>query len=147
MRALIYWLPIVLILAACGGNTPSATSSGSNATTPDAEAPSNPKRADENAALDAIAKINEAQSSYFKRNRRYALTLDELVDAHLLKGVPTTAEAGYDFGLRPAADAQTYNLTANPVPASSAARHFFTDQSGAVHAENGKQATADSPKI
>ena len=97
--------------------------------------------------MDAIAKINEAQSSYFKRNRRYALTLDELVDARLLKAVPTTAETGYDFTVRPAADAQTYKMIVSPVPALSTARHFFTDQSGAVHAENGKDATADSPKI
>ena len=53
---------------------------------------------------DALAKINEAQSSYFKRNRRYALTLDELADAHLINAAPTTAETGYDFTVRPAAD-------------------------------------------
>jgi hypothetical protein len=143
------WLPIpiVLLLAACGTNTPPATNSGGNASAPVAPAPTNAKAPDENAALDAIAKINEAQSSYFKRNRRYALTLDELVDAHLIKGVPTTAEMGYDFTVRPAADAQTYKMTANPVAASSPARHFFTDQSGTVHAETGKDATADSPKI
>jgi len=142
MSVRMCWLPIVLVLASCGGNTTPVASSGSNTTTPAAV-----KAADEKAALDAIAKINEAQSTYFKRNRRYALTLDELADAHLIKGVPTAAETGYDFTVHPAADAQTYKMTANPVVASSTARHFFTDQSGAVHAENGKDATADSPKI
>ena len=143
------WLPIpiVLLLAACGTNTPPATNSGGNAAAPVAPAPTNAKAPDENAALDAIAKINEAQASYFKRNRRYALTLDELADAHLINAAPTTAETGYDFTVRPAADAQSYKMTANPVPASSTARHFFTDESGAVHGETGKDATVDSPNI
>jgi len=138
MRARTCWLPIVLILAACGRNTTPATNTQEAA---------NVKAADETAVLDAISKINEAQSNYFKRNRRYALTLDELVDARLLKDIPTTSQTGYDFTLRPAADAQTYRMSANPVNASSAARHFFTDQSGTVRAESEKDATADSPKI
>jgi hypothetical protein len=130
---------IVLILAACGGKT----TPGANT-----QEVANVKVVDETAVLDSISKINEAQANYFKRNRRYALTLDELVDARLLKDIPTTSQTGYDFTLRPAADAQTYSMSVNPVnSSSSAARHFFTDQSGAVRAENGKDATADSPKI
>jgi hypothetical protein len=146
MRARTCWLPIVLILVACGEKTAPATSSGGNAAAPAAQEAANVKAADETTVLDAISKINEAQSNYFKRNRRYALTLDELVEARLLKDI-STSQMGYDFTLRPAADAQTYRMSANPVNASSAARHFFTDQSGAVRAENGKDATADSPKI
>jgi hypothetical protein len=105
------------------------------------------KTPDEGAALDAIAKINDAESNYFKRNRRYALTFEELVEAHLLKSEPSTAQTGYEFKLRPAADAQTYRLSVTPASPSTTARHFFTDQSGALHAETGKEATAESPNL
>jgi hypothetical protein len=147
MRARTCWLPVVLILAACGEQTTPVGNSGGNAAAPVAQAAANVKAADEAAALDAISKINDAQSNYFKRNRRYALTLDELGDARLIKVIPTSSQTGYDFTLRPAADAQTYTMSANPVNVPSSARHFFTDQSGAVRAKNGKDATADSPKI
>ena len=118
----------------------SAKSSGAGAPSANAKPP------DESAALDAIAKINDAEANYFRRNRRYALTFDELVDAHLLNSAPT-ADTGYDFSLRPAADAQTYKLAVNPTASSPTARHFLTDESGAVHAEAGRDATGDSPKI
>jgi len=105
------------------------------------------KAPDESAALDAIAKINDAESNYFRRNRRYALTFDELVDAHLLDSAPASAQTGYDFSLRPSADAQTYSLSVNPTAPTPSSRHFFTDNSGAVRAEAGRDATAESPKI
>ncbi len=95
----------------------------------------------------AIAQINEAQSVYFKRNRRYALALDELVESRDLKSEPTDAETGYNFRLRPSADAQTYTLLVSPANASAAARHFFTDQSGAIRAKQNKEATAQSPAL
>ena len=132
-----------MILAGCGGSTtPSMQTSAKQAAQP-----SNSKAPDESAALDAIAKINDAESSYFRRNRRYALTFDELVDAHLLNSVPEPARTGYDFTLRPSADAQTYKMSVNPVAPSPSARHFLTDESGVVHAEAGRDATADSPKV
>lgn len=108
---------------------------------------SSAKPPDETAALDTIAKINDAESNYFKRNRRYAITFDELVEAHLLNSLPAASDTGYDFNLRPSADAQTYKLAVNPASSAPAVRHFFTDESGAVHAEAGRDATADSPKI
>src|SRR5262249_26487056 len=105
------------------------------------------KRApDETSALDAVHKTTEAQSIYFKLNRRYALTYDELVDARLLKTEPTAAQTGYDFKLRPAPDAQTYKLYVAPADSTATtARHFFTDQTGNIHAEIGKDASSDSP--
>jgi type II secretory pathway pseudopilin PulG len=135
----LFWIPIVMMLSACGGNAPPSPAPAT--TTSSAKAP------DEKAALDAVAKINEAQATYFKLNRRYALTFDELTDAHLLNSEPTSTQTGYDFSLRPAADAQTYKLSVIPAAPSATARHFFTDQSGAVHAETGKDATSDSPKV
>ena len=106
-----------------------------------------PKPPDEKAALSAIAKTNEAQTTYFKVNRRYALTYDELVEARFLAAEPSASQTGYDFRLRPAADAQTYKLSVSPAALSPAAPHFFTDQSGVIHTEAGKEATADSPVL
>jgi len=104
------------------GNKPEAAPSA-----PAARAP------DEKAAQDTLRKINEAQSTYFKLNRRYALAFEELVEAHLLTSEPSSAQTGYDFKLRPAADAQTYKLTAVPADASAAgAKSFSTDQTGAI---------------
>ena len=97
--------------------------------------------------MDTIAKITDAQSNYFRRNRRYALTFEELVDAHLINTPPASAQTGYEFSLRPSADAQTYKLAVNPTAASPTARHFFSDESGTVRAEAGRDATGDSPKI
>jgi hypothetical protein len=136
----------VILLAGCGGNTTPSMQTSTNQAAPSAQTPT-AKAADESAALDAIAKINDAESSYFRRNRRYALTLDELVDAHLLNSVPASTQTGYDFSLRPSADAQTYKMSVNPAAPSPTARHFLTDESGTVHAEAGRDATAESPKI
>jgi hypothetical protein len=116
--------------------------------TPAGSAASNAKAPNENAALDATRKTAEAQATYFKINRRYALTFDELIEAHFLNAEPTAAQTGYDFKLRPAADAQTYKLSVVPADANaSSARRFFLDQSGVLRSETGKEATADSPEL
>jgi hypothetical protein len=125
-------LLLAILVAGCGaGNT-----------SPASTAPA----ADENAALDALKKTNEAQALHFKINRRYALTYDELLESRLLNAAPA-AESGYDFRLRPAADAQSYRLIATPAGNAAAARHFFTDQTGVIRAETGKEATAASAEL
>jgi hypothetical protein len=144
MQIRLYSIVVFATLLGCGTNPSPATQSvapTATAVTPDTTPPK------EDAALDAITKINQAQSDYFKRNRRYALSLDELVDAHLLTAEPSAKQTGYDFKLRPAADAQTYKLVVSPASRSTTARYFFTDQAGTVHAETGKDATEDSPAI
>jgi len=106
------------------------------------------KAPDENAALTMLRKITEAQSTYFKLNRRYALTYDELVDAHLLGSEPSAGQTGYEFKLRPAADAQTYRISVVPAdPGSTTARQFFTDQTGVIRGEVGKEASAGSLEV
>jgi ABC-type oligopeptide transport system substrate-binding subunit len=138
MRTRFFLILSFAALLGCGTNSSPATQTA---------APSPPPAPNESATLDAIKKINDAQADYFKRNRRYALTFDELVDAHLLTNEPAPAQTGYEFKLRPAADAQTYKLLVSPAARSAAARYFFTDQSGTVRSETGKDATEDSPKI
>ncbi len=147
MQPRLWSIMVFAALLGCGTsgtNPPSPAPTATPAPSPSVPAVNPPS---ENAAIDAIKKINGAQSDYFKRNRRYALSLDELVDAHFLPSEPTAAQTGYDFKLRPAADAQTYRLLVTPAVPSTTAHYFFTDQSGAVHAETGKDATVDSPKI
>lgn len=143
VKKLAFSILVTFLLGACGG---SATSPSQNGAAPAGQTAAAPA-ANETAALDAISKINDAQANYFRRNRRYALNFDELVEAHLLNADPAASPSGYDFKLRPAADAQTYKLSVNPIGSSATARHFFTDESGAVHADAGKDASADSPKL
>jgi hypothetical protein len=135
-----------MIFAGCGSNPTPSMQTAANQTAPAAQ-PAATKAPDESSTLDTIAKINDAETNYFRRNRRYALSFEELVDAHLLNSVPVPNQLGYDFTLRPSADAQTYKLSVNPTGNSPGARHFYTDESGAIHAEAGRDATADSPKI
>jgi hypothetical protein len=132
----------VLILNGCSNNTPTMKTEVKTAPAGTAKAPN------ENAALDALRKINEAQATYFKINRRYALTFDELVEARLLNAEPSAAATGYDFKLRPAADAQTFKLSVTPASTNSTgATYFFMDQTGVIRAETGKEATTESPAV
>jgi hypothetical protein len=141
MKSLITFL-IVLILAGCGGE-PAARPEE----TPQAQPAAAPQKApDEPAALAAIAEVNAAQKNYMARNRRYALSYEELMEALLLKEEPTVQTTGYEIKLRPAADAASYSVLAVP-SASSAGRHFFSDQTGIIRTEDGKDANAQSPAI
>jgi len=140
--ALIALSIVGIVASGCGTDTPTAQNKASSS----ASSPAAVRAPDEPAAIDALRKINEAQSFYFKMNRRYALSYDELVEAHLLKTEPSSAQTGYEFKLRPAPDAQTYKLYVAPADsAAGASRHFFADQSGSIRAETGKDATPESP--
>ena len=108
------------------------------------------KGPDELAAVAAISDVNAAQKTYFARNRRYALSYEELTEARFLKEEPTVQKTGYDIKLRPAADAASYAILAIPSASSASpapARHFFSDQTGIIRAEEGKDANAQSPAI
>jgi hypothetical protein len=133
---------VLIVLAGCGSNPPvEQPQPQSQASAPPQKAP------DENAALAAIAAVNKAQKDFLSRNRRYALTYEELMQDLYLKEEPTVAGTGYDVKLRPAADAASYKVIATPAVPSSSIRHFFSDQSGDIHAEQGKDADVQSPKI
>ena len=133
---------IVMILAGCGREP--APRQDTAATQP----PAAPQKApDEPAALAAIAEVNAAQKTYLARYRRYALTYEELIDVLFLKEEPTVQKTGYDIKLRPAADAAGYTVLGIPAAPSPAARHFFSDQTGTIRAEEGKDANVQSPTI
>jgi hypothetical protein len=105
------------------------------------------KPADEKAAIEALGKAIEAQSFYYKRNRRYALTFDELIEARDLVSEPTVDQTGYNFTLRPTADAQSYRIFAAPGAQATNTRYFYTDQTGVIRAETAKEATVESPPV
>ena len=130
---------LVVILAGCDGQPSEKT-----VTQPPA---AQQKAPDEPAALAAIAEVNAAQKICIARNRRYALTYEELREALFLKEEPTVEKTGYDIKLRPAADAGSYTVLAVPSTPSSEARYFFSDQTGVIRAEQGKDANAQSPAI
>ena len=134
---------MLLILNGCDGNAPDKQ----KASTPQISAVPTSKAPDEEAALDAIAKVNKGQADYFSRNRRYALTYEELIDAFFLDEEPRAAQTGYNIRLRPRADAGSYTIVAIPSTSSPTTRHFFSDQTGDVRAEQGKDANAQSSKI
>ena len=133
---------IVMVLAGCGGQPP--VQQEAPATPP----PAPPQKApDEPAALAAIADVNAAQKTYIARYRRYALTYDELTEVLFLKEEPTVQKTGYDIKLRPAADAASYIVLGIPSAPSSTARHFFSNQTGVIRAEQGKDANVQSPGV
>jgi hypothetical protein len=133
-----------ILLGACSSPAPTTQSNAPAASA----SPTATKPADETSALDAIRKTTEAQATYFKINRRYALNYEELVEAHLLTSEPSAGQTGYDFKLRPAADAQTYKLSVAPADSgASAGRRFFADQTGVIHAETDKDASVESPTL
>lgn len=132
----------VMILAGCGGQP---TVQRETAATQPPAAPQ--KAPDESAALAAISEVNAAQKIYIARYRRYALTYEELIEVLFLKEEPTVQKTGYDIKLRPAADAASYTVLGIPSAPSPAARHFFSDQTGTIRAEEGKDANVQSPTI
>jgi hypothetical protein len=133
-------LPVILALLLVGcGATPAPEQKQS--------ARAAQKAPDENAALSAISQVNAAQKDFFARNRRYALTYEELMQGLFLKEEPTIVKTGYDIRLRPSADAATYTVVAIPSAPSPATRYFFSDQTGDIRGEQGKDANAQSPKI
>ena len=136
---------VIIILTGCAGEpqapqTPQETSISPRPATAQ-------KAPDEPAALAAIAQVNAAQKDYIGRYRRYALTYEELTAIFFLREEPTVQKTGYEIKLRPAADAASYIVLAVPSAPSPAVRHFFSDQTGTIRAEQGKDATAQSPAI
>ena len=103
------------------------------------------KAPDEAAAIAALKEINRAQADFIRRTRRYPQSFNELIAEHLLTAEPTEEQTGYKFSLAPSPDAVSYTLKATPT--STGARHFFTDQTGVIRAEQDKPATVESPAL
>jgi hypothetical protein len=142
MKSLVIIFALVALTACSGGpSTPQQPEAQSDAPAPVQKAP------DEDAAIAAIAAVNAAQKDYLGRYRRYALSYEELMQVLFLKEEPGPEKTGYDISLRPSADAARYTVIANPATPSPTARHFFSDQTGEIRAEQGKDANAQSPTV
>ena len=131
---------IVMVLLGFGCSS-SPEKNNSTAATPAS------KPADEAAAIRTLGLINQAQADYLHRKRRYALSYDELVEAHILNEEPSKSAAGYEINLHPSADAESYTLVAVPTSPAANVRYFYTDKTGIIRAEQGKEATSASPPI
>jgi hypothetical protein len=138
VKTLIALIITGIVLSACGSSTPTTPSTPQTAASPVA-------KPDETAAVDWIKKTTEAEGTFFKQNRRYAIEFQELIEARLLDKEPSAT--GYKFNLRPTPDASAYKLSVVPAEPNASARYFFTDKSGMIRMETGKDATVDSPPI
>jgi hypothetical protein len=131
---------VALLVLVCGCSVP-----------PDKNAPTTvqipSKQPDDAAAVQALRDINTAQAAYLQRNRRYALSYDELLDSHLLKGDPSKSASGYDINMHPSPDAESYTAVASPLSRSAEVKSFYMDKSGIIRVERGKEATPSSPPI
>ena len=109
--------------------------------------PTMSQSADDAGAIKSLKEINSAQADYQHRTRRFALSFDELVQAHVLNQDPSKSVTGYEISLHPSPDAESYSLTATPTVSGANAKYFFSDKSGVIRAEQGKDANAASPPI
>ena len=98
-------------------------------------------------ALEAVRNVIEAQVNFISLNRRYALTLGELVQELTLDEDPSLADSGYQIRMRGSPNADNYSLTAEPSIETVAKRSFFADSTGIIRWELGQPATADSPEL
>ena len=138
MKSLVTTLVVVLL---CGCASEPASSSGGTAAEPA------PAEADEDGALEAVQEIVAAQAVFLTMNRRYALTVEELVGAVMLEDDPTERDTGYTIRMRGTPAADGYRITAEPPDGAVDKRSFFADASGVIRSELGQPAGADSPAL
>src|SRR6516165_9176851 len=81
--------------------------------------PTMSRPADDAGDVQNLREINTAQANYQHRTRRFALSFEELVEAHLLNQDPSKSVSGYEISLHPSADAESYTLTATPTMAGA----------------------------
>ena len=141
MKSLVTTLVVVLL---CGCASEPASPSGGTAAEP---ASAETTAADEDGALEAVQEIVAAQAVFLTMNRRYALTVEELVGAITLEDDPTERDTGYTIRMRGTPAADGYRITAEPPDGAVDKRSFFADASGVIRSELGQPAGADSPAL
>lgn len=105
--------------------------------------------ADETAVLSALRTITAAQRQYFAANAKFG-TFDELVKSGALDqrfaGI-NPAIAGYSFTMSvKAGDQPSYAVNADPRP-DQKGRHFYMNDSGAIHVNPSQKASATDPQL
>jgi hypothetical protein len=93
-----------------------------------------------------MREINAAQQQFLKLSKRYAGTIEELIDLKFLKTDPSEIPHTR-FQLAVALDGTKYQLTAGPRTPEPDDRFFYSDQTGEIRSELGKPATEASEKL
>jgi hypothetical protein len=105
------------------------------------------RAASEARALAAARDVYQAQATFMSLNRRYALTLQELVEAGTLTQDPSLADSGYRIRMRGSPSANAFSLSAEPSSSVELKRSFFVDETGVLRSELGQAATRESPEL
>ena len=98
-------------------------------------------------ALEVLRLINEAQSNFKLTRRRYAISIEELVDQLMLPDDPSRSDIGYEITMRGSPNADRYSVTARPTSGTSVKGAFFCDESRVVRWSLDDVATRESPPL
>lgn len=112
--------------------------------------PGDPAHSDAEAlALAYMRVVIRAQNLYNKRHDHYAPSLAELAGTgSFTKRMARSTDRGdYTVDFHSKNKGESYTLAMNPKQYDAQHRAFFADEDGVMHAEEGKPATEDSPKI
>jgi hypothetical protein len=100
-------------------------------------------------ALAYMRVVIRAQNLYKKRHDHYATSLPELAGTgSLTKRMARSTDRGdYTVDFHSKNKGESYTLSMIPKQYDALHRAFFADEDGVMHAEDGKPATEDSPKV
>lgn len=112
--------------------------------------PGDPARSDDEAlALAYMRVVIRAQNLYKKRHNKYAPTLADLAGtgSFTKRMARTTDRGNYTAEFHSKNKGESYTIAMLPKQFDAQHRAFFADEDGVMHAEEGKPATEESPKI
>ncbi len=97
-------------------------------------------------ALAYMRTVVAAEKAYYRKHNQYAPSLAALVGSQSFTRRMSNPNRGdYTVAYKPNKDG--YALTLTPQQFDAAHRSFYVDESGEFRAEDGKRATASSPKL
>jgi hypothetical protein len=140
---------INLSAASAGAQEPApAQTPAPAATTYQPKFPGDPAKSDaEAAALGYMRVVVRAQKLYQKRHNEFADSLATLAGTgSLTKRMARSTDRG-DYTVEFHAKKTSYNLSMVPKQYDEQHRAFYAEEDGIIHAEEGKPATSESPKI
>jgi hypothetical protein len=112
--------------------------------------PGDPARSDDEAlALAYMRVVIRAQNLYKRRHNKYAPTLADLAGtgSFTKRMARTTDRGNYTVEFHSKNKGESYTIAMVPKQYDAQHRAFFADEDGIMHAEEGKPATEESPKI
>lgn len=101
----------------------------------------------QDAALMIVREVNGAQSNFMATRRRFAITIQELVEQLMLSENPSRSDLNYDIYLKGSPYADRYSIIAQPIAGVGEKRAYFSDETGLIRWAIGDVATADSPVL